>query len=325
MTGPSHVSLTFHDCQPALADFRRDVLDGLGRTRKALAAKYFYDEYGSLLFERICDTEEYYPTRTEAGILQAHATEIAETVGADCALIEYGSGSSRKTPLLLDALGQPAAYVPIDICKEQLLLSAARLAASRPGLEVVAICADYTQLQQLPAAAGLQDARRVIFFPGSTIGNCTPAQAAHLLRSAAGLLGAGGGMLIGVDLKKDPRVLHAAYNDAQGVTEAFNLNLLTRINRELHANFDVTAFRHCAFYHEEHGRVEMHLQSLAAQMITVGGATFPFLEGETIHTENSYKYGIREFQELAASAGFVPARVWTDPERLFSLHYLTVH
>jgi len=257
----------------------------------------------------------------EATLEAAH--DMARRLGSGCALIEYGSGSSRKTRILVEALA-PVAYVPIDIAAAQLRVSAGELARAFPGLAVFAVCADYSRPLALPPLNGVNARRRVIFFPGSTIGNFTPPEAAVFLRNAHTVAGRGGGLLIGVDLKKAPARLHAAYNDAQGITARFNLNLLARINRELGADFDLNAFHHDAFYHAGLGRIEMHLVSERDQRVAIGGRGFRFRAGETIHTENSYKYSVSEFQELARAAGFAPAECWVDPERLFAIHYLLV-
>jgi dimethylhistidine N-methyltransferase len=264
---------------------------------------------------------EYYPTRTELAMTQAHAPEMARLLGADCLLIEYGAGSGRKTRVLIEALA-PAAYVAIDISRSALQQCAADLAARYPAVKVAAVCADYSRPLALPVIEGITPRRRVIYFPGSTIGNFTRADALGFLRHAQKLAGAGGAMLVGVDLKKDPARLHAAYNDAQGITAAFNLNLLTRINRELDGTFDVAAFEHHAFYDADEGRIEMHLRSLRPQTVHVAGLAFAFSGGETIHTENSCKYAVDEFQQLAREAGFTAEKYWCDSERLFSIHYL---
>lgn len=315
--------VAFHDLPPAAGSFLEDVLSGLSRPQKTLSPKYFYDARGCELFDAICGLPEYYPTRTEMAMMQRYAPEMAEHLGPDCILIEYGSGTSRKTHVLIAAL-EPVAYVPIDIAGEQLRVSAVRLAEAFPQLKIVAVRADYSQTLRLPEIDGMPARRRVIYFPGSTIGNFTVPEARAFLQNARALAGAAGAMLVGVDLKKDHALLHAAYNDAQGVTAEFNLNLLARINRELGADFDLAAFRHHAFYNAGAGRIEMHLVSLKAQRAALGGRSFDFRPGETIHTENSYKYSIEEFQQLARSAGFEPAACWTDPQQLFAVHYLTV-
>ncbi len=316
-------AVVFFDHHPAVSDFRREVLAGLRSNPKWLSPKFFYDKRGSELFDLICELDEYYPTRTETRILEENAGEIACLCGEDCDLIEYGSGSSRKIRILLDALAGEVTYVAIDISREHLFESASELAEAYSELEVIAVCADYTQPFPLPERGRHRRGNRVVFFPGSTIGNFTPAHAAGFLSTTARQLGRGGSMLIGVDLKKDERVLHAAYNDAEQVTAAFNLNLLERINRELDADFDLSAFEHCAFYNHREGRIEMHLVSSRAQSVLVDGEEIHFSPGESVHTENSYKFAIEEFQDLAMACGFEPIRVWTDRENLFSLHYLT--
>ena len=313
---------SFHDLRPDAGSFLDDVVAGLSRPQKELPPKYFYDERGSALFDAICELPEYYPTRTETAIMHTHARDMARHLGPRCALIEYGSGNSRKTRILIGELA-PVAYVPIDIAGAQLKASSAELARTFPQLTVVAVCADYSRQFVLPRLTGVDAQRRVIYFPGSTIGNFTTAEAAAFLASARAVVGAGGAMLIGVDLKKDPALLNAAYNDAQGVTAQFNLNLLARINRELGADFELAAFHHRAFYDAALGRIEMHLVSGRDQQVTLPGRIFHFRSGETIHTENSYKYSVAEFQDLARGAGFAPQLCWTDPERLFAVHYLT--
>jgi len=309
----------FYDLHPAPADFRAEVLSGLARSSKRLSPKFFYDRRGSQLFDAITELPEYYPTRTEIGILKKHGETIADFLGEDCLLLELGSGSSKKIRVLLDAL-KPAAYMPMDISREHLLGSAQALVADYPALEVHAACADFAADFELPYCP--EHLSRAAFFPGSSIGNFEPAQARELLQRVADYLGEGGKLLIGVDLKKDAGVLHAAYNDEQQVTAAFNLNLLQRINRELGADFDLQAFSHDAFYNASEGRVEMHLVSRSEQTVTVAGESFDFDEGETIHTESSYKYDVEEFLSLAERAGFVSEQVWTDDQQLFSVHCL---
>ena len=313
----------FHDRLPGAGSLLDDVIAGLSRPLKALPPKYFYDRRGSRLFEAICATPEYYPTRTETALMRARAAAIARRLGPRCAVIEYGSGSGRKTRILVDAL-DPVAYVPIDIARDQLAATAARFARDFPRLAVVAVCADYMRPLALPELGGLKPRRRVIYFPGSTIGNLTASEAAVFLANARRVAGPGGAMLVGVDLKKSAARLNAAYNDRAGVTAAFNLNLLARINRELGADFDLAAFRHLAFYNAPRGRVEMHLVSLKDQRVRVGGRVFRLRGGEAIHTENSFKYSVEEFRRLASGAGYEPAGCWTDPDRLFSVHYLAV-
>jgi dimethylhistidine N-methyltransferase len=309
---------------PAKIDYARrqflaDVLDGFSATRKTLPCKYFYDARGSELFDRICELPEYYPTRTETAILRDRIGEIAAVMPFGAALIEYGSGSSTKTRLLLDKLDDLAAYVPVDISGSHLLRSAWRLRARYPRLSVRPVCADFTQPFHLP---DLDDRPRVVFFPGSTIGNFGPEDAIDLLAGMAEVAVSGGGLLIGVDLLKSPDVLIPAYDDAAGVTAAFNLNLLARINRELSGTFDLDAFSHRAVFNADESRVEMHLVSEIEQVAEVGGTPFRFAEGETIHTENSHKYSRERFADLAARAGWRVEAVWTDPAELFSVQYL---
>jgi dimethylhistidine N-methyltransferase len=295
-----------------------DVHSGLSSQPKQLSPKYFYDQRGSQLFDAITQLPEYYPTRTEIGLLRAHADEFAELLGQDSILLELGSGSSTKIRILLEAL-RPQIYVPMDISKEHLIESAQRLADDYPWLEVHAIRVDYSQPWQAP---DFGPGRYNAFFPGSSIGNFDPEQAVTLLRQVATLVGDCGGLLIGVDLKKDRRLLERAYNDCQGITAAFNLNILEHIRQRLTTDLNPAKFRHKAFYNETRGRIEMHLESLSAHEFTVENRTYSIKKGETIHTESSYKYTIDEFHQLAAQAGFVPVRTWTDPEQYFSLHYL---
>jgi dimethylhistidine N-methyltransferase len=315
--------LSFHDLAPAPEDFREAVVRGLGLRPKAIPSKFFYDARGSRLFEEICELEEYYLTRTEIGLLERHGAAIAELIGGRARLVEFGSGSSVKVRILLEVMRKPAVYMPIDISRDHLLLSASSLARDHRDVEVVPVCADYLRDFALPAAR-MRTAKTVGFFPGSTIGNLSPREAVAFLRRVARKLAPEGELLIGVDLKKDKAVLEAAYDDARGITAKFNLNLLHRANRQLGADFDLHAFRHLAFYNEAEGRIEMHLESSMAQTTHVAGAAFRFARGETIHTENSYKYEIGEFLALAGEAGFLPLRTWTDSECLFSIHYLRV-
>jgi L-histidine Nalpha-methyltransferase len=301
--------------------FLQDVLSGLSLRQKTIPPKYFYDAVGSRLFDRICELPEYYPTRTEIAILRDNAGSIAARAGWDVALVEFGSGSSTKARILLDALTLPAAYVAIDICGPHLSAAAAALQRDYPHIAVSAIEADFTEEVRLPAA--LSGKKRLGFFPGSTIGNFSPEDAQYFLIKAAKTLGAGADMLVGVDLRKHGAVLHAAYNDRSGVTSAFNLNLLTRINRELRGDFDLKAFRHRAVYNGALGRIEMHLESLKPQTVRIAGDAFTFREGETIHTENSYKYTIGDFHRLVNKAGWEIGDVYVDGENLFSVHYLT--
>ncbi len=302
------------------AAFRRDLIAGLSGTAKQTKPKYLYDERGAALFEEICELEEYYPTRTEIGLLRAQAADIARSLGRDAMVIEFGSGATVKIRILLDALQDPAAYVPVDISREQLAENSRILAAEYPRLSVVPICADYTRPFPLPG--DLDGGNRVAFFPGSTIGNLLPDEALDFLQSVRSTVGAGGSLLIGVDLRKDPDVLRAAYNDAKGVTAAFNLNLLERANRELDADFDLDAFRHEAVYDHDKGRIEMRLYSLRPQEVRIDGARIPFADGEYILTEVSHKYSVDDFQALAARAGWQAKSCWTDQADYFSLHHL---
>jgi L-histidine Nalpha-methyltransferase len=301
--------------------FREDVLRGLCAPKKELPCKYFYDEVGSDLFEQITELEEYYPTRTELGIMERHAAEMAELLGPRCLLIEYGSGSSLKTRHLLDRLRDAAGYVPIDVSGEHLRRSARALGEEYPDIEVLPLCADFTRPLSPPLSRKAA-ARRVVYFPGSTLGNFTPEAAVALLRQTGALCGRDGGLLLGFDLQKDPRVLEAAYSDREGVTAAFNRNILVRINRELAADFDIEQFAHRAFYNAAQGRIEMHLVSRRDQIVQVGNVPFFFAKGESIHTENSYKYSLPVLNELAEVGGFTVERVWTDERQYFSVAYL---
>jgi dimethylhistidine N-methyltransferase len=312
-------AVSFYDHHPGLANLRAEVLKGLAARPKSIPPKFFYDERGSQLFDAICELPEYYPTRTEIGLLRAHAGEIAELAGAECLLIELGSGASKKVRLLLDAV-RPALYMGVDISKSFLLQATAELAADYPWLEVHAACADFSQDLNLSFCPG--QFKKLAFFPGSSIGNFEPPHAVALLSQLRETLSPDGALLIGVDLKKDPGVLHAAYNDAQGVTAAFNRNLLWRIRNELDTDLEPERFQHRAFYNRRLGRVEMHLISPRAQRFRIEDRAFRFAAGETVHTENSYKYSIAEFQALARRAGYQPEKVWTDADRLFSVHYL---
>jgi dimethylhistidine N-methyltransferase len=304
---------------PQEGDFAAALAAGLSRSPKEIACKFFYDEQGSHLFDAICALPEYYQTRTELALLARHAGEIAALVGAHAEIVEFGAGALTKVRILLDALAAPAAYTPLDISGDYLGTVARTLAADYPALTLRPIVADFTQPLAIPVLTG--NPRRAGFFPGGTIGNFRPEAAAGLLRRMHASLN-GGGLLIGVDLVKDPRRLHAAYNDGAGVTAAFNKNLLARANRELDAGFDLDGFAHYAPYNAAQHRIEMYLVSLKRQSVEVGGRRFDFAQGEAIHTEDSHKYTIEAFRELAARAGFEPRAVWTDEERLFSLHWL---
>ncbi len=315
--------VSFHGTIVAPDNFLEDVITGLALEQKALAPKYFYDARGSELFEEICALPEYYPTRAEVALTQANIDAIVRFAGggspAGVELIEYGSGASTKTRILLGRL-RPAVYVPVDISTSALRGAVGQLAAEFPWLNIRAVTGDFGRPLAIPAFGDVD--RKVVYFPGSTIGNLKRAEALAFLRMTRVQVGPGGAMLVGVDLKKDPNILHAAYNDAQGVTARFNLNLLHRINRELGGNFDPEKFAHYAFYNAPMGRIEMHLASLQPQTADIGRYRFTFAAGESIHTENSCKYAVEEFRALAAQAGFHGEAVWMDPEGLFSLHGL---
>jgi dimethylhistidine N-methyltransferase len=297
--------------------FLADVLRGLSQPQKEIPCKWLYDERGSALFERICELEEYYPTRTELGIMERHVRGMAEALGPGCAIVEYGSGSGLKTQLLLQHLEAPAAYLPVDISPDALAGAAARLSRRFPTLPIRPLCADFTSPLALPPIPGAR--RRAVYFPGSTIGNFHKVDAVSFLGRVRRECGPGGALLVGVDLLKERAVLRRAYDDARGVTAAFNLNVLARANRELGADFRLDGFRHVARFDERHGRVEMHLAARTAQRVTIGGRAFAVDEGETIFTESSYKYALPEFQALAAIAGWRVERSWTDPRAWFAV------
>ncbi len=301
-----------------LAAFEADVLAGLHATPKRLRPKYFYDRTGSQLFERITELPEYYPTRCEMQILREHAGEIGKFIPTGAALVEFGSGSNRKVRILLQSAPRLAAYVPVDISGEMLEQEAAELRSDFPWLKVLPVNADITQTFELPAEARGAPVR-VGFFPGSTIGNFEPHEAAAFLRNAARILGPGARLLVGADLIKAPEILNAAYNDTAGVTAKFNRNLLVHINRELGGNFKLECFEHHAFYNRERHRIEMHLASIKRQKVKVAGESFEFRAGETIHTENSYKYSVESLGALARGAGWQPAGVWMDERKYFSM------
>lgn len=300
--------------------FAADLHAALARVPKAISPKYFYDEAGSRLFEQICELPEYYPTRTERALIEAHAADMAEQFGPGVQLVEYGAGALRKVRLLLDAIPRDGVqFVPVDISGPHLLAACDALAADYPGLSIQPLVADFTRPHTLPPCP--EGSRRVGFFPGSSIGNFTPTESDAFLRLAASEL-AGGGLLIGIDLVKDEATLHAAYNDAAGVTAAFNLNLLHRARRELGADFPPDGFEHLAFYNPAYRRIEMHLRATRALELRVGGEAYAFHEGETLHTEHSHKYTVAGFQALAARAGFSPGKVWTDANGWFAVLWL---
>jgi dimethylhistidine N-methyltransferase len=314
-------AVRFHDqfVAPMGGSFLEEALAGLSARPKRLPPKFFYDAEGSRLFDRICQLPEYYLTRTEERILAESADEIAALCGPDAWLVELGSGASHKVRLLLEAL-RPCRYLGVDISRDFLLESTRRLAADYPWLEVHAVWADFSQRLALPGSRACR--RAVAFFPGSSIGNFSPREAQAFLHRLRVLLPVGSGVLIGVDLIKARAVLEAAYNDAAGVTAAFNLNVLRRLRDELGAELDVAAFDHSAFYNAAACRIEMHLVSRRPQCIRLGGRDFSFAAGETLHTENSCKYSLAGFQALARRAGYTPAAVWVDADRYFSVHFL---
>lgn len=310
-----------HELGPSAAAARSEILAGLLASPKRLSPKYFYDQRGSELFDEICDQPEYYPTRTEISILEANASEIGAALGPRGLIIEPGSGSSLKTRLLLDAMDDPCAYAPVDISREHLQAAASAINTAYPALEVLPVHGDFTRPFTIPEPRRQPD-YKVIYFPGSTIGNFEPEQAAGLLRQWRAMLSRRCSLLIGVDLAKAPAVLNAAYNDRAGVTAAFNLNALLHINRIAGGTFRPEQFRHRAFYNEAMARIEMHLDSRIAQSVTVAGREIRFAEGESIHTENSHKFTLEGFAALAAGVGYRVDRVWTDPRKWFSVQLL---
>lgn len=318
-------ALPLIDLAPVADDLLRDALAGLTRPARTLPCKYFYDDLGSDLFDQICALPEYYPTRTELAISRQHAAEMATACGPHVRLLELGSGSSTKTRVLLDHLRSPAAYLPVDIARDFLRASADAIAAEYPDLPVQPVCADFTGplAHHLANHHTLSARRTIVYFPGSTIGNFPDPDAVALLTNIAALLGDHGGLLIGVDLRKDIAILERAYNDSQGVTAAFNKNLLVRLNRELAADFAVEQFTHHAHYDREFGRIEMQLISRRRQAVHIAGQRIEFREGEPIVTEHSHKYTLAGFAALAAAAGLHVRQVWTDREQLFSVQYLT--
>jgi dimethylhistidine N-methyltransferase len=316
--------VTVLDLEPVNADFLAEVIAGLSSSPRTLPCKFFYDERGADLFQKICELPEYYITRTETELLRRSAPEISESIGANAALIGFGTGAGIKTRMLLEQLQNPIAYIPVDISKQRLIDSAIELSKAMPALEILPVCADYLQELQLPKPLRKPD-HVAVFFPGSTIGNLEPHVAEDFLRRVCRLCGKSGGLIIGIDLRKGRDVLEAAYNDSAGVTAEFNLNLLVRANRELNADFDLARWKHRAVYNESEGRIEMHLVSEGDQTVHVGGREFQFATGEKIITEFSYKHTIDGFTRLAASAGFREAsRVWTDPAKMFAIFHFAV-
>lgn len=307
------------DLKPQPADFRCDTIQGLSKEQKALQPIYFYDAQGSQLFDQICELEEYYPTRTEIKILNEAASQLDELIDGPCTIIELGSGSSEKIKKLLDTSNKIKRYIPIDISKDHLLNSVRKLANEFPALDIVAVCADYTDRESLEQLRLDQDTSKVVFFPGSTIGNLEEKDALELLRSIKPLIGSEGKIVLGIDLDKDPNVLKNAYDDRKGVTAAFNLNLLKRINRELGANFKVDQFKHRSVYNEKKSRVEMHLESCVDQTVLIEDQKFDFKAGETIHTESSHKYNLESFASFVKEAGLQVETYFVDPKSYFSV------
>ena len=308
----------FYDQDIELDDFSNEILAGLSKPQKTLPPKFFYDERGSQLFTEITRQPEYYPTRTETKLLSDHAGEISELIGEDFLLIEYGSGSSEKIRILLDSL-RPSLYAPLDISRDYLAWAAEALGREYPWLEVHATCVDFTVEFELPFES---EKRHVSFFPGSSIGNFERGEAAAFLGRIRSLVGDDGGLLIGVDMKKDVGVLNDAYNDKRGITADFNLNILEHINREYGADFNLSQFTHEASYDVEQGCIQMFLVSTCCQSVSVSGRDFEFAEGEKIHTENSHKYNVDEVLEMSVGAGFLKAKTWLDEDELFGVFYL---
>lgn len=311
------------DLHPAAPDMVADVLAGLSATPRSLPSKYFYDARGSGLFERICQTPEYYLTDAELAILQCHAEEVAEVLGERLRLVEYGTGAGDKTRLLLRSLRDPVAYLPVEISRSALLDSIAQLAPAFPALELIPVCADFTQTIALPPTRRRAQ-RTAVYLAGSTIGNFAEAEAIDLLRNMRDTAGCGGALLLGFDLKKDPAVIRAAYNDAEGITAAFTLNLLQRLNRELDADFELDQFAHRAEYNAQAGRIETDIISRCAQQVRVAGQSFAFQQGEAIRVEVSCKYNQADIARMAQAAGLGLGPCWQDPEGLFGMQLLEV-
>lgn len=303
-----------------MPDDLKAIIAGLSRPRKSISSKYFYDEVGSKLFEDITRLPEYYLTNTELAIMEACVEEIAGLAGPQASLIEFGSGSSMKTRLMLRHLHSPAVYVPVDISADHLLDSQRSIQTDFPDIEVLPVVADFTHPFDLPDP-GTLPLRNIVYFPGSTIGNFEKNDAIELLRVMYQEAGTDGALVIGVDLQKDPAVIHAAYNDSAGVTARFNLNMLSHLNREFDANFDVDSFSHRATYDPGRGRIVMELVSAGEQSVRVGDARIHFAEGESITTEYSHKYTLDDIETMVAAAGFTVAKVWTDPKQWFGVHY----
>ena len=316
--------VTILDLEPVNADFLAEVLAGLSNSPRSLPCKFFYDERGADLFQKISELPEYYITRTETELLRRYGAEIADSIGTNAALVGFGTGAGIKTRMLLEHLENPIAYIPVDISKQRLIDSAIELSRAMPALEILPVCADYLQDLQLPRPLRKPD-HYAVYFPGSTIGNLEPPVAKEFLRGVCRLCGKDGGLIVAVDLRKSREILEAAYNDSAGVTAEFNLNLLARANRELGANFDLAQWRHRASYNEALGRIEMHLISQGPQSVRIAGNDFVFTAGESIVTEFSYKHTVEGFARLAASAGFREAsRVWTDPQKYFAIFHFAV-
>lgn len=321
MMHTEETTLSIIDQAPRTTNVLEEVIFGLSQAQKSLPAKLLYDKRGSEIFEDICCLPSYYPTRTETRILTENAAEMVKLMGDDALIIEPGSGAAEKVRILLRQMKGTKRYVPVEISREILLRTCSELMDEFPEISLSPVCADFTQMFELPLSVKQQRGRKVVFFPGSTIGNLHPSEAKEFLMTCARLTGPGGGLLIGADRKKDPDLLHLAYNDPEGVTAAFNLNLLDRLNREADASFVKGNFAHEAIYNFEKGRIEMHLRSLLPQLVRVNRTVFRFREGETIHTENSYKYSVGEFLELGLQAGLKPVRYWQDQRGLFSVYY----
>lgn len=314
-------SVQFHNFHPAEADLYDDIVAGFEHNPRSIPPKYFYDQAGSQLFDQITQTKDYYPTRTECSILSDNKKDIISRLPKNCILIEPGGGSCSKVQIFLNEL-QPSVFIPMDISETHLKLSSEALATEFPWLTIHALCNDFTVEISVPDEIPVED--RVVFFPGSSIGNFHPDAAVEYMQKLATLIGVGGQFLIGVDLKKEKHILERAYNDTEDVTSDFNLNLLTRINRELKADFDLEGWQHYAYYNDDEGRIEMHLRSLFEQIVKIKDHEYYFDENECIHTENSYKYSIEEFQLLASKAGFNSDKVWVDENNLFSVHLFSV-